>query len=463
MTVQNTLLHAQLSSMLLWTSIRRLAFQGRALRGHSLVCSFLDFPLLDFWLDFGRLLDFLLLASSFSISCRSLFSAPLFPGCLAALLAVLGCLLCGCFAPCVSAMVPDTAAEAARAAERSANEPLLETRPTLAATGRLRERYWAQFEGWLRDEEIDFESLLLHHVEFVDDINAVLARYGRALFQAGKSYNQFAETINTLTTKKPALRRLMQGAWDVAFSRLHAEPGSHHFAMPWQVLLSMITVSLTWGWTLFAGSLALCWGALLRPGELFASRRADLLLPRDVQFTVPFGLLSIQQPKTRRTGAKHQAAKLDVPDLLAVVDFCFGNLRASAPLWPWSGQTFRSRFREVIAALRLPTQKLGDMKALDPGSLRSGGATWHLQMTEDGEYTRRKGRWISAKIMEIYIQEAASLLYLKRIPISSRDLVLVMAHLFPPVFTKVQLYLQLGIAPHAWHVLLRKEDLGCVG
>ena len=213
---------------------------------------------------------------------------------------------------------------APRAAERSAGEPLLETRPTLAATGRLRERYWAQFEGWLRSEDIDFESLLLHHVECVDEINAVLARYGRALFTAGKSYNQFAETINTLTAKKPVLRRLMQGAWDVAFSWLHAEPGSNHVAMPWQVLLGMITVSLNWGWTLFAGSLALCWGALLRPGELFASRRAGLLLPRDVGSTVAFGLLSIQQPKTRRTGAKHQAAKLDIPDLLAVVDFCFG-------------------------------------------------------------------------------------------------------------------------------------------
>ena len=363
----------------------------------------------------------------------------------------------------VEAMVPGTAAEMARAAERLAGEPLQESRPTLASTGRLRERYWAQFEGWLRVEGIDFESMLLHHVEFVDEINSVLASYGCALFHAGKSYNQFAETINTLTTKKPALRRLMQGAWDVAFSWLHTEPGSHHVAMPWQVLLGMITVSLTWGWTLFAGSLALCWGALLRPGELFAARRADLLLPRDVDSTVAFGLLSIQQPKTRRTGAKHQAAKLDVPDLLAVVDFCFGNLQASAPLWPWSGQTFRTRFRDVISALRLPVQKLGDMKALDPGSLRSGGATWHLQTTEDGEYTRRKGRWISAKIMEIYIQESASLLYLKRIPISSRDFVLCMAHLFPPVFAKVQLYLRLGIAPTAWYVLLQKEVLGCTG
>ena len=361
------------------------------------------------------------------------------------------------------AMHPSTAADFLRAAERSAAEPLREGRPTLPITGRLRDRYWTQFEQWLLVEGIDFERLLLHHVECIDDINAVMSRFGKALYNAGKPYNQFAETLNALTTKKPAIRRLLQGAWDVAFSWLHAEPGSHHIAMPWQVLLAMISLSLAWGRTLFAGSLALSWGALLRPGELFASSRADLLLPKEVDFTIACGLLAIKEPKTRRTGARHQAAKLDVPDLLEVVNFCFGNLPPSAKLWPWSGQTFRTRFRDVLTALKLPTQKLGDMKALDPGSLRSGGATWHLQTTEDGEYTRRKERWLSAKIMEIYVQESASLLYLKKIPPSSKELVLTFAHVFPVVFATVQRFLRLGIVPTAWYPLLLKEDLECMG
>ena len=254
--------------------------------------------------------------------------------CFVVLLRLLRCLRWCCallllssVAPVCAAMTPATAAEVARALERGALEPNLETRPTLPVTNRYRERCWNAFEAWLKSEEVDFDTLLAHHVEYIDDINAVVARFGRALFYAGKPYNQFAETINTLTTRKPALRRMMQGAWDVAFSWLHAEPGSHHVAMPWQVLLSMIVVSLFWGWTAFAGCLALGWGALLRSGEILSSTRADLLLPRDVGFTVAFGLLSIQQPKTRRTGAKHQSAKLDIPDLLEVVDFCFGHLR----------------------------------------------------------------------------------------------------------------------------------------
>ena len=255
----------------------------------------------------------------------------------------------------------------------------------------------------------------------------------------------------------------MQGAWDVAFSWLHAEPGAHHVAMPWQVLLAMIVVSLTWGWTHFAGALAFGWGALCRPGEILSARRSDLLLPRDVDNTVVFGLLSIPEPKTRRTGAKHQAAKLDVPDLLEVADFCWGALAPVDKLWPWSGQTFRTRFRDVLQALLLPTQKIDTMKALDPGSLRSGGATWHLQMTEDGEYTRRKGRWISAKVMEIYVQETASLLYLNRIPPSARERVMCYAHLFPLVLARTKHLAKMGIVPSAWWLLLQKEELGVSG
>lgn len=101
------------------------------------------------------------------------------------------------------------------------------------------------------------------------------------------------------------------------------------------------------------------------------------------------------------------------------------------------------------------------MKALDPGNLLSGGATWHFQTTEDGEYTRRKGRWLSPKIMmENYAQETASLWYLKRIPCSSCDFVLMIAHKFPHVFTKVKFFASAGIATTAWFVLLQKEELG---
>ena len=59
-------------------------------------------------------------------------------------------------------MEPTTRAEALRAAQRREAGLFPEGRPTLAQTGRLRDRYWRHFEDWLRTENIDFAALLSH-------------------------------------------------------------------------------------------------------------------------------------------------------------------------------------------------------------------------------------------------------------------------------------------------------------
>ena len=215
--------------------------------------------------------------------------------------------------------------------------------------------------------------LATYHLH-VDEINMVLTRYGRKLYSAGKPYTVFAETINMLTSKKPVLRRQLQGG--LALSWVQAEPSAHHVAMPWQVLLSLISIALM---TEVAGCIALGWGALLRAGEIISAVRSDLLLPRDVDGTSPFGLLFINEPKTKHTGPRHQAAKIDAPDLSHVLDLAFGGKVENAKLWNKSGQTLRLRFCELLRELHLPVTKYGDMKPLDLGSLRAGGATWHLQ------------------------------------------------------------------------------------
>ena len=145
-----------------------------------------------------------------------------------------------------------------------------------------------------------------------------------------------------------------------------------------------VAVSLMWGWTSCAAGLALCWGALLRPGEFLAAIRKDLLLPTDVSSAVPYALLAIKDPKTRYTHSRHQTAKLDIPDLLELVCAVYGKLQAHQKLWPFSGQTMRQRLKSVMQSLSLPIDTYDGVKALDLGSLRSGGSTWILQVTDNG-------------------------------------------------------------------------------
>lgn len=130
--------------------------------------------------------------------------------------------------------------------------------------------------------------------------------------------NHSAETINAIAARKPVVRRQLQEAWNLAYSWVREEPSIHHVAMPWQILLSAISVCLVWGWIDVAGMFALSWGSLLRVGEFLQATRRDLLLPVDTNYTNQFALLALKEPKTRFTAARHQAAKLDVPDYCCV-------------------------------------------------------------------------------------------------------------------------------------------------
>ncbi|CAE7937342.1 unnamed protein product [Symbiodinium sp. KB8] len=183
--------------------------------------------------------------------------------------------------------------------------PLPSGRPVEKITQKHRDRLWAAFLEWI--EEIGVPAGLFEASAEVDidSINAVLAKYGRALYETGRPYNHYAETVNALASKIPKIRRLLQPAWDVAFQWQRMEPHVHHQAMPWQVLLAMCSTALCWGWKEVAGTLALAWDGLAR-----------------------------------------------------------------------------SRFAKLLTVLHLDKLDATNLKALDLGSLRAGGATWLLQTSE---------------------------------------------------------------------------------
>ena len=96
----------------------------------------------------------------------------------------------------------------------------------------------------------------------------------------------------------PSLRRLLQPAWDLAFSWQREEPPVHHTAMPWQIAIAAIAVALIYGWVDLAGVISLCWGGLARVGEVLEATRADLVLPSDIGTPdCKHALLSIRDPR----------------------------------------------------------------------------------------------------------------------------------------------------------------------
>ena len=240
---------------------------------------------------------------------------------------------CSHLVVCAMPVFPRNTADNLRAAQRRA-VPLEAGRQVLPVTSNQQQLPMQTFQNWLASEGIDWEQILRESHRFLDEINAILIRYGRCLYEAGRPYNHFAETINAVTASKPSLRRNLQQTWNLASGWLHNEPGAHHIAMPAQVLLCLLSISLMWGWTRIAGCLALGFGGLCRAGEIISATRRLLLLPADLHFTTHYALLSIIEPKTRFNSAKHQVAKIDQPDMLDILHIGFSKLDKRQRLWP---------------------------------------------------------------------------------------------------------------------------------
>ena len=308
----------------------------------------------------------------------------------------------------------DTVGDRSRANFRLLQAPLPEGRPVLARTGSLRASYFQVFLNWCDDLGIDFSAMLDSMTDNIENINLLLTRYGRELYRVGKTYNQFAETLNELSSRKPQIRRFLSSAWDFA----------------------------------------LMWGGLLRPGELCNATRRDLLLPSDIGGTVPFCILSIGEPKTRYSSARHQSAKVDIEDLVAIIGLAFEGLQPSHRLWPYSAQTLRNRLKSVLEVMGLPVSPTSKLKPLDLGSFRPGGATHIIQVTEDGDLLQRRGRWANRKMMEIYVQEVSSLLFLKHVDPKARQKVLQLAGAFPELRQKATAYTSAKIPSAVWYILL---------
>ena len=77
-----------------------------------------------------------------------------------------------------------------------------------------------------------------------------------------------------------------------------------------------------------------------------------------------------------------------------------------------------------------------------------------MLVSEDSELVRRRGRWLTPKIMEIYIQEVSALQFLPSLPKADRDYLLDWAGMYPYILTKVKS--MKGAPPHMWQFFLSR-------
>ena len=87
----------------------------------------------------------------------------------------------------------------------------------------------------------------------------------------------------------------------------------------------------------------------------------------------------MRNPKTLGRAAKHQATRIDPPDILKLLDIAFGSLPRELKLWLFSVGTLRRRLHTLQSRFGLPAAGKPHFKL---SSFRPGGATWMLAATE---------------------------------------------------------------------------------
>ena len=90
-------------------------------------------------------------------------------------------------------MFPRNPGEVSRARARAERPPLPAGRPVLPVTSSLRERYLSEFFGWACENGFDIQAILENHHVTIDELNIILTRYGRELYQNGKTYAQYLD------------------------------------------------------------------------------------------------------------------------------------------------------------------------------------------------------------------------------------------------------------------------------
>ena len=347
------------------------------------------------------------------------------------------------------AMEPQTTAERDRALHR-AQTVLIPTRTVRPETRAGRDKLLQKFSFWLSQEHgVSLDILLAQKPADPEEICRWLVAFGQEMFLAGKTYGSYSETINAIGAARPLIRKQLAPAWDLAFAWLADEPHQHHPALPLSILMAMLSTCLMWGWATEAGVFALAWCGILRIGEVLLSKRKDLILPEDAAPGVHFILLRIRSPKTRGRAARHQAARVDPVDMIELISSVFGKLQPDQPLWPLSAATLRKRFSAVLKEIGLPEASHGS-RGFDLGSFRPGGAAHLLLATEDPELCRRRGRWLSTRVMEIYLQEVMATTFAQKLDQDVRARIYELASVFPKVLALSMSFLATGIPCSVW-------------
>ena len=285
---------------------------------------------------------------------------------------------------------------------RPLDSAILRKGPITDATAHARVLLLARLEVWLQGHlGVGLEYLAFHNVPV---LAMVLQEFVYDAFEKRWSIGRVRETLNGVAARYHWIRGQMSGPWRVVTTWAVKYPTTPHWPIPLFVLHALVYLAVGWDWHTVAALLLLGYYGLLRPGELIALRRQDILLMHENEVGAGYILVQILEPKTRfRRGRTHEYVKIEAPiEVLWFLELVLSRYPPQARLWPYPYRTFRTHLGHLSE--RLLGTTLG--KKVLPSGLRTGGATWFFESSgEDVARLCWKGRWADHRMLPHYVQQ----------------------------------------------------------
>ena len=177
----------------------------------------------------------------------------------------------------------------------------------------------------------------------VQELDDRLCDWIQAAWDKGDSIHVVSDGLCGLQHREPWLKRQIAQAWKLFSIWRKLESPDRAPPLTPAIVQAWMMYSVDHHDLLFAGLLGLGFFALLRTGEILNVRAKDLLLGSTA------GIVSLYQTKTGQRDNVAEMVHFDDPmtlDILRVVKDL--SPWPAVPLWPYSAEAFRNRFRQSL-------------------------------------------------------------------------------------------------------------------
>ena len=241
---------------------------------------------------------------------------------------------------------------------------------------------------------------LLEQAKTELEVDEKISSWVQRQWERGRPLYKTSNALCGLQHFAPWLKNKLPLSWRSFHTWRRLEVPMRAPPLPIDFLYTIANFALSLNDLLFAGLLLLGFEGLLRTGELLKLRPLDVVV-RDAQC-----LIRLEDTKTSRRKSATEVVHFDRPWAVEVVDALVGSLRQSPrnllPIWPFTAQAFRQRFKTYLRHFSLGKCRFR------PYSLRRGGATQLFIERKSYDSAIQKGRWSSVRAARVYIQDALS-------------------------------------------------------